>query len=743
MKILLVTPYFYPKIGGVENYTYHLARQLERDHGYEVVIVTSSERGEKSSQTKIGGLKVYRLGYRFKFSNTPIGFGWFSEIRRIIQTEQPELINAHSPVPFMADVAQLASGKLPFVITYHAGSMKKGKPAIDAVIRVYETLVLGRVFRKAKRIIAVSPQYAADELGRYAEKLDLIQPGVDISAFTPKPKKTKNQVLYIGRIERSSDWKGIPYLLEAIAELAPKQPSLQLTLVGDGDGVEYYRRQAAQLGIADQVVFAGQQHGADLHAALHNANVLVLPSTSESESFGIVLIEAMASGTPVIGSNIGGIPSVIDDGVSGLLVEPKDSVGLAKAIDRVLHDSALAKRLAAAGRSKVIGSFQWSSQTAKTAAVFEQAHRSKIVQITPYYPPHLGGLENVAFELAEGLHRTRSVEVITSNVPKQSTSVLRAHNRVTRRLRSFEFAHTPVLPGLLPRLLIQSKDSVFHIHLSIVGVPEVAILAAKLRGIPTVLHFHLDVDPSGRLGFLLAGYKRLLLPLTMRSGDAVIVFSKTQSKLIQDKYGVDKRRIHIIPNGVGNQFFLDRKASDTSRLKLLCVGRLQQQKRFDRAIEAASKIRHACELTIVGEGEDKAALMQLVRVNKLKNVHFVGQKNHDELLAYYQYSDVLLLPSEKEGMSLVMLEAMASGLPIIASDAVGISEYLRGIGILVKDPSADTFAAAIHELAVHRKTALPKLSEASRKAAEQYSWTKLVSEFEDLYDGLEDSHANK
>ncbi len=364
-------------------------------------------------------------------------------------------------------------------------------------------------------------------------------------------------------------------------------------------------------------------------------------------------------------------------------------------------------------------------------------NKPSIIQITPYYPPHTGGMENVVRELSGQLTKDGfSVSVYTSAIADTTESTV-IDNFSVLRLKATEVAHTPLIWRLLPKLWRAPKNSVFHIHLAIAGIPEVALLVAKLRHIPTVLHFHLDVDPSGHFGFLLKLYKKTLFTWTLRTGDCVLVFSEDQAEFLAKKYGVLPEKIRILPNGVGDAFFMPKKRiAPVKKLDLLYVGRLHKQKRVDRIIEAMAMVKADCQLTIIGDGDDRAALEALSSSLKLCNVHFMGKKTGIDLRAYYRRADVLLLPSDKEGMSLVMLEALAAGLPIIASDVPGIKEHLTGTSILVKKPSATTFALAIDDLYKNRRLYIPRLSLASRALARRFSWQSVTTQLEEVYNSL-------
>lgn len=367
---MVVTPYFFPKIGGMENYAYNISKGLKEKYGWEVVVITSNHEQKKYSVKNIDGLKIYRLPTWFKLSNTPINPLWLFGIHRIIKKERPDIINVHSPVPYISDVASIVSGKIPFITTYHSGSLIKETSALNPLIFLYEYLFLRLLFRRSTKIICYSPDYIKHNLKEYKTKVRYITPGIDASIFKPSKRKATNDVLYVGRIEKNSDWKGIRYLLDAIMLVKKTKPDISLRLVGSGDRIGYFKEYANSLGIADNLKFVGVKTGKELSKEYQNSKVIVLPSVTESESFGIVLIEAMACKKPVIGTRIGGIPYVIDDRINGFLVEPKNSKELAKVITTVINKPKLAKIMGINGYKKVKDNFTWNKEIKKTNALF-------------------------------------------------------------------------------------------------------------------------------------------------------------------------------------------------------------------------------------------------------------------------------------------------------------------------------------------------------------------------------------
>jgi glycosyltransferase involved in cell wall biosynthesis len=366
-RIAVVTPYLAPKIGGVENYADQVARAVHRTDDLAAVVITSNHDGRGTVRENRDGVPVVRLGAWFRLSNTPINPLWPLTVRRLLRQHRIDLINAHAPVPYLADVTVSVAGRRPTALTYHSGSLLKGRRGVDLILRMYERRVLPLVFRRADALIAVSPVSTAYRTGRAS----LISPGVDTEVFTPDAAPAGDPtLLYVGRIERSSASKGIDVLVRAFAKVQAELPAARLVLVGSGDAVADHRALAADLGVGDRVTFAGELRDGALVAVYRRAGVLVLPSRDEAEAFGMALIEAMACGRPVVGSAVGGVQRVIEDGRTGLLVPPGDVDALAAACLRILTDPALAARMGAEGRRVAVSKHPWSARTDKTLELF-------------------------------------------------------------------------------------------------------------------------------------------------------------------------------------------------------------------------------------------------------------------------------------------------------------------------------------------------------------------------------------
>jgi glycosyltransferase involved in cell wall biosynthesis len=361
-KVAVVAPYYPPHLGGVERYAADVVAALRAAPDFDVVVITT---GARRTVTDEAGVTVHRLPPLWTASNTPVHPAWLWQVRRLLDREGASLVQAHSPVPYLADVTALGSRTRPMILCYHAVSLAKGEHRlVDGALSLYERRVASLIFRRVSAVVAVTTAVADALPERLRSRSVVIPPGVHLETFVPaQPDRASHEprLLYVGRMERSSRWKGVFSLLEAFALIAPMVPETTLVLVGPGDDVPALTEHARHLGLAGRVSFPGRLEGEDLVRQYQKASVLVLPSLRAAESAGMTLLEAMACGIPVVASDIGGLGAgrrlAITHGVEGLIVPPGDPDALAKACVRLLTRPDDAQKMGAAGRRAVEASY--------------------------------------------------------------------------------------------------------------------------------------------------------------------------------------------------------------------------------------------------------------------------------------------------------------------------------------------------------------------------------------------------
>jgi glycosyltransferase involved in cell wall biosynthesis len=370
--VLLVSPYFPPDLGGVEQYVDSLARLLHERHGWRVVVVATARAQAGAAQfVDTEYARIYRIPFKTRVSNTPIGFHWSRLLRDIIAREQIDFVNAHAPVPLLADVTARSCGDLPFVLTYHAGPMRNGRALYDVTCSLYERYLLSATARRADQIISSSGYVSESFDNLFAGKVTIISPGVDANLFREGGKRDPNLVLFVGSLAKAAHYKGLPDLITAVSILRDDRPTVRLEVIGDGDGMPDHIALCQQRGVAENVTFAGRLDRVALAAAYQRASVVALPT--HYDSFPTVLVEAMSTGRPVVSTKVGGVPTLVNNGVDGVLLTPGDIPALASTIGNLLEDPALATEMGRHGAQKVRLELSWNTQADRTCAVFEKA----------------------------------------------------------------------------------------------------------------------------------------------------------------------------------------------------------------------------------------------------------------------------------------------------------------------------------------------------------------------------------
>lgn len=364
----------------------------------------------------------------------------------------------------------------------------------------------------------------------------------------------------------------------------------------------------------------------------------------------------------------------------------------------------------------------------------------KIIQITPFFPPHLGGMENVVKEISENLAKKgHQVTVFTSDIGCKEYKLVSTENLEIYYLNSFEIAHTPIIPSLFSKLLKISKNSIIHLHVAQSFTPEIAGLISKIRGIPFIAHIHIDVGPSGRLGFLLPLYKKVLLKKVLSSSSKIVVPSGDYVDLVNKKYAISKDKICKVPNGVDLNNFKSLPNKQNDPIRLLYVGRLSKQKNIPLLIRTfkivTEKINKNIELDIVGEGEEKSKIIAMITAENLeKKVNLHGELRGGRLYEKYSNSDIFILTSDYESFGMVLIEAMASGLPIIATNIPALRNVVENnkTGLLVK-PEPEDLAKALEKL-INDPLLKEKLISNGLEEVKKYKWDDIAKKFEDIYE---------
>jgi glycosyltransferase involved in cell wall biosynthesis len=284
---------------------------------------------------------------------------------------------------------RLTNPRIPFSIWLHAGTDLYRTPVFLREKLLYaDTIITCCKFNRT----FIEEQYS-DVAQQLTHKIHVCYHGLDLAAFPYAPDgRPVHKVIAVGTFMRN---KGFDYLLRAAHALRMRGVEVEVELVGDGDQAAALRAVAAELGIADRVRFRGWLEAHRVQEAMRNATILVHPSAGLGDGLPNVIREAMAVGTPVIASNVAGIPEALDHGQCGILVPPRDVTALADAIQRLLADEALRRRYAELGRKRTVELFDlW--QTGARLAEHLRSIRRRPASADARHAAMVAGSDHVA-----------------------------------------------------------------------------------------------------------------------------------------------------------------------------------------------------------------------------------------------------------------------------------------------------------------------------------------------------------
>jgi glycosyltransferase involved in cell wall biosynthesis len=368
MRILQIYKDYYPVLGGIENHMRELSEGLVR-RGHDVTVLVTSQTGQTLIEHPLPGLTVIKAARRFHAASTPLS----PAMLQIARGLHVDVAHLQFPYPPGDLVYRALPGRPPLIVTYQSDIVRQ-----RAMLRVYRPL-LEQTLRHAARIIASSPNYIASSpvLRRYAGKCVAVPLGIDPARFAHADAAQVAALraryspdgmpllLFVGRLRY---YKGLHVLLDAL-------PHVQARLLIAGTGPEHDRlvAQAARLGVAGRVCFSGDVADADLPALYHAADVFVLPAHLRAEAFGMVLLEALASGLPCVSTELGtGTSFVNNHGETGIVVPPSDPAALARALNILIANPALRRHFGENGRRRVAELFDRERMVAHVEQIYRE-----------------------------------------------------------------------------------------------------------------------------------------------------------------------------------------------------------------------------------------------------------------------------------------------------------------------------------------------------------------------------------
>jgi glycosyltransferase involved in cell wall biosynthesis len=369
VKIAIVSPQFYPTKGGEESYTFNLASGLSSFKA-DTYIITSDKHYKDKQRAVLNKAKIVHI------TSKKIGkatFPTFSLVRRLRELN-PDIVHVNGPGPYSMVTGVICKLlRIPSVLTYHAD--------------FNPSYILGKLYVKTERrllqlifdMTIVTNENQQRKLCRYFDKskIKIIPLAADQRFYDVKVNKMearkriglpfrKKLVLFVGRLDRRHYYKGVDVLIES-AKLLPLDA--HIVVVGDGDFTPYFKQLTVEAQVVNKVSFAGSISDELLPFYYRASDVFVLPSTLNSEGFGLVLFEAMASGVPVVTTDVVATSELIKKFNAGLVVSANDERELSAAVTKILENKRLYERLIAGGR-RCVSQFSWAETCRKTFDVY-------------------------------------------------------------------------------------------------------------------------------------------------------------------------------------------------------------------------------------------------------------------------------------------------------------------------------------------------------------------------------------
>jgi len=335
VKVLNIVKYYYPSKGGMETFAKILSEGLMKK-GFETTILTiNHQRSIPSSIENIGGIRVWRVGCWGKVMSQPLTIFFRSALEKLIV--EHDLVHLNCPFPNVEIYSQILLKK-PLIITWHANPLRtRWKP-----LALFYRPILYRVLKHASKVVVTSSNLLkfSISLEPFKNKCSIIPLSFRFGSKNPCcTSKVETEltptVLFVGALR---PYKGVKYLIRAMSRVK----NAKLEIIGTGEEEDKLKQLTRKLQLDSRVIFHNNVNDEELQDYYKRAFLFVLPSISDSEAFGIVQLEAMSFGLPVINTDLQtGVPYVSLHGSTGFTVPPKDEFALADAINRLLQDREL------------------------------------------------------------------------------------------------------------------------------------------------------------------------------------------------------------------------------------------------------------------------------------------------------------------------------------------------------------------------------------------------------------------
>lgn len=734
MKILFITEFFPDDnlvfTGGVEAHNYYLAKQLSKFH--KIIVICSNLKTSDTKTNLTQNIKIIKAGPKISKIDThflTIPYRLLFLINAILAgiKEDFDIVQGNNfvtyPVAFLVGILK----SKPTVAWYPDVFLKKWVKLTGWVSGLLgETTEYITTKLPWAHFIALS-QSTKNKLvncGVNKNRITKIYAGVDY-AFFSKINAKKQNTFTICCVSRLVKYKRVDLLVQAIKIVLDRGYKLRVNIIGNGPEANNINALIRQLSLQKIVTLESNLTRHELAKKLKSSHLLCLPSTQEG--FGLVVLEAAASGVPYLVSDLPVFREITNNGQGGLFFR-KDSVkDLSYKIMKFMDSKMLQKVLPQNARRLAL-LYSWPEIANQFLKVYKSLinKKLKILVLIDAWFPHYGGGQIHVWQLSKRIaDMDHQVTILTRNLGRWKKQY---KNIKVVRIGFFKQFHN--IFGRIEYLIfalfysLSHRYDVLHAHAFSPGliIPIIKIFKKQ----PNVFTVH------GK-GYKIAGFGaggKLLEELVIYKIPYDLEITVAKSTLTKK---TSAKKVITIPNGVDIGNFKDAQKNRNRIKNILYIGRLSYEKGADLLIEAFKNLKEpGLNLKIVGAGQE---LKKLKKLAKKPNIQFQGELHGSKLIKQLKETDLLVIPSRTEGQSLVLLEAWAAKLPVLATRVGDNQLFIKdGVNGFLAEPNYESIKTNL-ERAIRFKN-FKAISNNGYRKVQNYTWDKAAQKTISYYKNL-------
>lgn len=720
-------------LGGAEKVTYDLVLHLSPDL-FKVSVCCLESEGELGKELKKQGIEIITL-------LSKKGTDLFLPLRlaRLFRKLNVKIVHAHNSTAFKhAAIAAKIVGVPVIIQTRHGDELARKSG--------WRIILQNKLTRLADKIVCICEGFRQKLIHNKSvdkDKLVVIHNGINVS-FIEKNKIGRNQKrimlglnaddCVIVNVANIRVEKGQEILIRAFKQVADKEPKAKLLIVGSATDAQLTRalKDLTQgLGLAESVIFLGKRE--DVSEILSASDIFVLSSLTEG--LPISVLEAMAAGIPVVATDVGGIREIIEDGKNGILVPSNSEDKLSAAIVSLLNDKNKAQGLSREGRETVANFFSLEKmiqgyENLYLSLIKEKARNKKIL-VVGMIPPPIGGMSVYVQEMLNSGLKDR-YQFLHFDISKKTTA---NRSLITGIFYQFYliFKFIITLAVKNPQIVHIHTCSYFTFWQNTVDV----IIAKYIFRRKVILHIH--GASFDRFYLSSSRIKKYALKTILKSTDQIIALSEYWREFFEHTVGLEN--VITVFNGISTSNYQTHYSARWNGMahgdiNILFVGEIGVRKGvfdIEKTVPLISQKTNDFLFTLAGKAPNQYQAKQ-----ENRHMQYVGEIAGERKYRYYQNADIFVLPSYAENLPLVILEAMASGLPVVATSVGGIPEIIKDgeNGFLIQPGDYRGLAEKITYLIEH-PDARKEMGRRNRELAiKQYDFSRVVDDLDRIYQSL-------